>query len=87
MYDNYCILIEDFSDSLVKRRRRGYGGGAYVLELIGTDFGQPETAEQKFNRLHHEINELSEQLQSIKASYFGLLISLYAQIITRLLTH
>ncbi len=61
--------IADFSDSLVKRRRKGYGGGAYVLELIGTDFGQPETPEQKFNRLHLEINELSEQLQAIKVKH------------------
>uniref|UniRef100_A0A914WFC7 Uncharacterized protein n=1 Tax=Plectus sambesii TaxID=2011161 RepID=A0A914WFC7_9BILA len=59
----------DFSDSLVKRRRRGYGGGSYVLELIGTESGQPETPEQKCNRLHHEINELSEQLQAIKARF------------------
>uniref|UniRef100_A0A914DIQ4 Dynactin subunit 2 n=1 Tax=Acrobeloides nanus TaxID=290746 RepID=A0A914DIQ4_9BILA len=50
----------DFSDSVVNRRRRGYGGGQYVIEVVGPEYDEPETLEQKYNRLHCELNELME---------------------------
>jgi len=63
-----CAIFVDFSDSLIKRRRRGYGGGAYVLEIVGNATDEPETLEQKYHRLTYEINELGEQLQLIAVS-------------------
>ncbi|KAK6047319.1 hypothetical protein COOONC_15176, partial [Cooperia oncophora] len=53
----------DFSDSIAKRRGKSYGSSMYVLEIVGKDYSEPETADQKFNRIACEIDELSQQLQ------------------------
>lgn len=53
----------DFSDSIARRRRAGYGSGAYVLEVIGSESEEQETLKQKFNRLNYELNDLLETLQ------------------------
>ncbi|KHJ87266.1 hypothetical protein OESDEN_12964 [Oesophagostomum dentatum] len=53
----------DFSDSIAKRRGKSYGSSHYVLEVVGKEFSEPETTEQKFNRLACEIDELAQQLK------------------------
>ncbi|KAM3724373.1 putative dynactin subunit [Dirofilaria immitis] len=58
----------DFSDSIVRRRRRGYGGGSYVLEVLGPYTDETETLEQKFVRLNCEVNDLAEALQAQKVA-------------------
>uniref|UniRef100_A0A2K6WKI7 Uncharacterized protein n=1 Tax=Onchocerca volvulus TaxID=6282 RepID=A0A2K6WKI7_ONCVO len=58
----------DFSDSISRRRRRGYGSGSYVLEVVGPYADETETLEQKFTRLKCEINDLMEAVQAQKMS-------------------
>ncbi|VDK68974.1 unnamed protein product [Litomosoides sigmodontis] len=58
----------DFSDSIARRRRCGYGSGSYVLEVVGPYADESETLEQKFNRLNCEINDLAEAVQAQKVS-------------------
>uniref|UniRef100_A0A0R3S623 Dynactin subunit 2 n=1 Tax=Elaeophora elaphi TaxID=1147741 RepID=A0A0R3S623_9BILA len=58
----------DFSDSIARRRRCGYGGGSYVLEVVGPYADETETLEQKFTRLNCEINDLAETLRAQKVS-------------------
>ncbi|KAK6743891.1 hypothetical protein RB195_010907 [Necator americanus] len=53
----------DFSDSIAKRRGKSYGSSQYVLEIVGKEFSEPETAEQKFNRLVYEVEDLIQQLK------------------------
>ena len=57
----------DFSDSVGARRRRGYRGGEYVLELVGRRGEEEESVEARFNRLRQEIVELGEQVGKLKA--------------------
>uniref|UniRef100_A0A915Q404 Uncharacterized protein n=1 Tax=Setaria digitata TaxID=48799 RepID=A0A915Q404_9BILA len=54
----------DFSDSIARKKRCGYGGGSYVLEVVGPYADETETLEQKFTRLNCELNDLKEALQS-----------------------
>ncbi|TKR78246.1 hypothetical protein L596_019084 [Steinernema carpocapsae] len=58
----------DFSDSLWNRRRKGYGSGKYVLEVVGKEHAdrEHETVEQKFNRIHCELGELAEMVKAEK---------------------
>jgi dynactin-2 len=56
----------DFSDSILPRRRKGYGSGQYVLEVIGPNYDEPETPEQKLNRIRCEINELQQSVEQSK---------------------
>ncbi|VDM73540.1 unnamed protein product, partial [Strongylus vulgaris] len=53
----------DFSDSIAKRRGKSYGSTQYVLEVVGKEFSEPETPEQKYNRLACEIDELAQELK------------------------
>lgn len=53
----------DFSDSIAKKRGKSYGSSMYVLEVVGKEYDEPETIEQKYNRLSCEIDELAKQLQ------------------------
>ncbi|VDK29155.1 unnamed protein product [Gongylonema pulchrum] len=53
----------DFSDSIARKKRRGYGGGAYVLEVVGPYADENETLEQKLTRLECEVNDLVEALR------------------------
>ncbi|RCN36183.1 hypothetical protein ANCCAN_17942 [Ancylostoma caninum] len=53
----------DFSDSIAKRHGKSYGSSQYVLEIVGKEYGEPETAEQRFNRISCEIDELAQQLK------------------------
>ncbi|XGW15728.1 hypothetical protein V3C99_001294 [Haemonchus contortus] len=57
----------DFSDSIAKRRGKSYGSSMYVLEVVGKDYGEPETTDQKYNRIAIEIDELAQQLQEDSA--------------------
>ncbi|GMS89235.1 hypothetical protein PENTCL1PPCAC_11410, partial [Pristionchus entomophagus] len=63
----------DFSDSIAKKRRNAYGSSAYVLEIVGKDYGEAETPEQKFNRLTYEMAELGELLKKDESVKTGLL--------------
>ena len=60
-----CIL--DFSDFAKKfdnrPRPKGYSTGHYVIEYVGPEYNQPETPDQKYNRLLMEISELREQVE------------------------
>ncbi|KAL6727331.1 hypothetical protein Aduo_009219 [Ancylostoma duodenale] len=53
----------DFSDSIAKRHGKSYGSSQYVLEIVGKAYAEPETAEQRFNRISCEIDELAQQLK------------------------
>ncbi|VDN04691.1 unnamed protein product [Thelazia callipaeda] len=53
----------DFSDSVARRKRYGYGGGSYVLEVVGPYADETETLEQKFTRLKLEVEGLVEAMQ------------------------
>ncbi|KAK5984966.1 putative dynactin subunit 2, partial [Trichostrongylus colubriformis] len=57
----------DFSDSIAKRRGKSYGSSVYVLEVVGRDYGEPETTDQKYNRIACEIDELAKQIQEQSA--------------------
>ncbi|CAJ0937522.1 unnamed protein product, partial [Mesorhabditis belari] len=50
----------DFSDSISPLGKKSYGSVAYVLEIQGKNSDEPETFEQKFQRLHMEIGELAQ---------------------------
>uniref|UniRef100_A0A9J2PG38 Dynactin subunit 2 n=1 Tax=Ascaris lumbricoides TaxID=6252 RepID=A0A9J2PG38_ASCLU len=56
----------DFSDSIARKRRTGYGSGAYVLEVVGPNVDETETIEQKFHRLNYELIELAEAVMMQK---------------------
>uniref|UniRef100_A0A915APQ8 Dynactin subunit 2 n=1 Tax=Parascaris univalens TaxID=6257 RepID=A0A915APQ8_PARUN len=56
----------DFSDSIARKRRTGYGSGAYVLEVVGPGVDETETIEQKFHRLNYELIELAEAIMTQK---------------------
>lgn len=53
----------DFSDSLTNsRKKRGYKSGQYVLEIVGKEYGEKETVDQKYRRLRCEVEELMEDI-------------------------
>ncbi|KAH7728221.1 DNC-2 protein [Aphelenchoides avenae] len=57
----------DFSDSIAPRRRKGYSSGHYILEVVGPTCDEPETLEQKFNRLRCELNELQSTVEAAES--------------------
>uniref|UniRef100_A0A1I7WC11 Uncharacterized protein n=1 Tax=Heterorhabditis bacteriophora TaxID=37862 RepID=A0A1I7WC11_HETBA len=63
----------DFSDSIAKKRLKAYGSSAYVLEIVGREYEQPETPEQKFNRLTFEINELADMIKDQNVTPTGIM--------------
>ncbi|XP_067883831.1 dynactin subunit 2 [Heterodontus francisci] len=56
----------DFSDRISKARRTGYESGDY--EILGEGCSTKETPQQKYQRLLHEMKELSEEVEQIKHS-------------------
>nr|KAG5709365.1 hypothetical protein BaRGS_029214 [Batillaria attramentaria] len=56
--------VVDFSDSVGKQRKAGYYTDKTEYEL--GDGSAPETPMQKFQRLQHEIRELTEEVNKIK---------------------
>ncbi|KAL6086352.1 hypothetical protein STEG23_000150 [Scotinomys teguina] len=56
----------DFSDRIGKSRRTGYESGDY--EMLGEGLGVKETPQQKYQRLLHEVQELSTEVEKIKTT-------------------
>ncbi|KAG9340626.1 hypothetical protein JZ751_021182 [Albula glossodonta] len=54
----------DFSDRISKSRRVGYESGEY--EILAEGCGVKETPQQKYQRLVNEIQELSQEVESIQ---------------------
>lgn len=57
--------VLDFSDSIGYHRRNGYRTKKFAYE-VGTDLGEPETAEQRYARLKIELQELAQQVNDLK---------------------
>ncbi|EAW97027.1 dynactin 2 (p50), isoform CRA_a [Homo sapiens] len=51
----------DFSDRIGKTKRTGYESGEY--EMLGEGLGVKETPQQKYQRLLHEVQELTTEVQ------------------------
>ncbi|KAM6468800.1 dynactin subunit 2 [Liasis olivaceus] len=56
----------DFSDRIGKSKRTGYESGDY--EILGEGPGVKETPQQKYQRLLHEVQELTAEVEKIKNS-------------------
>lgn len=56
----------DFSDRISKGRRTGYESGDY--EILAEGCGVKETPQQKYHRLLHEMQELTEEVEQIKTA-------------------
>ncbi|XP_030052473.1 dynactin subunit 2 isoform X2 [Microcaecilia unicolor] len=56
----------DFSDRISKTRRTGYESGEF--EILGEGLGMKETPQQKYQRLLHEVQELSEEVEKIQST-------------------
>ncbi|XP_053153739.1 dynactin subunit 2 isoform X2 [Hemicordylus capensis] len=56
----------DFSDRIGKTKRTGYESGDY--EILGEGLGVKETPQQKYQRLLHEIQELTTEVEKIKST-------------------
>lgn len=56
--------VADFSDSVGKLRKSGYYSERTEYEL--SDGSAPETPLQKFQRLQHEVRELTEEVNKVK---------------------
>uniref|UniRef100_A0A3B5B9X8 Dynactin subunit 2 n=1 Tax=Stegastes partitus TaxID=144197 RepID=A0A3B5B9X8_9TELE len=56
----------DFSDRISKSRRVGYESGEF--EILGEGCGVKETPQQKYQRLVNEIQELTQEVDSIQAA-------------------
>ncbi|KFO24533.1 Dynactin subunit 2 [Fukomys damarensis] len=56
----------DFSDRIGKTKRTGYESGEY--EMLGEGLGVKETPQQKYQRLLHEVQELTTEVEKIKVA-------------------
>ncbi|XP_036152803.1 dynactin subunit 2 isoform X5 [Myotis myotis] len=56
----------DFSDRIGKTKRTGYESGEY--EMLGEGLGVKETPQQKYQRLLHEVQELTTEVEKIKTT-------------------
>ncbi|KAM7006541.1 dynactin subunit 2 isoform 1-T1 [Tautogolabrus adspersus] len=56
----------DFSDRISKSRRVGYESGEF--EILGEGCGVKETPQQKYQRLVNEIQELTQEVDTIQAA-------------------
>ncbi|XP_071001055.1 dynactin subunit 2-like, partial [Oncorhynchus clarkii lewisi] len=54
----------DFSDRISKNKRVGYESGEY--EILAEGCGVKETPQQKYQRLVNEIQELSQEVETIQ---------------------
>lgn len=60
------LLLADFSDRIGKTKRTGYESGDY--EMLGEGLGVKETPQQKYQRLLHEVQELTAEVEKIKVT-------------------
>ncbi|XP_048216923.1 dynactin subunit 2 isoform X1 [Perognathus longimembris pacificus] len=56
----------DFSDRIGKTKMTGYESGDY--EMLGEGLGMKETPQQKYQRLLHEVQELTTEVEKIKTT-------------------
>lgn len=56
----------DFSDRISKTKRTGYESGDY--EILGEGIGLKETPQQKYQRLLHEVQELTQEVEKIQST-------------------
>ncbi|XP_073519408.1 dynactin subunit 2 [Phyllobates terribilis] len=56
----------DFSDRISKTKRTGYESGEY--EILGDGIGLKETPQQKYQRLLHEVQELTQEVEKIQST-------------------
>ncbi|KAE8626673.1 hypothetical protein XENTR_v10006702 [Xenopus tropicalis] len=56
----------DFSDRITKSKRTGYESGEY--EILGEGIGIKETPQQKYQRLLHEIQELTQEVEKAQST-------------------
>ncbi|XP_063808421.1 dynactin subunit 2 [Pseudophryne corroboree] len=56
----------DFSDRISKSKRTGYESGEY--EILGEGVGLKETPQQKYQRLLHEFQELTQEVEKIQST-------------------
>lgn len=56
----------DFSDRISKSKRNGYESGEY--EILGEGTGVKETPQQKYQRLLHEVQELTQEVEKIQST-------------------
>uniref|UniRef100_A0A2K5D3C7 Dynactin subunit 2 n=1 Tax=Aotus nancymaae TaxID=37293 RepID=A0A2K5D3C7_AOTNA len=56
----------DFSDRIGKTKRTAYESGEY--ETVGEGLGVKETPQQKYQRLLHEVQELTTEVEKIKTT-------------------
>ncbi|XP_053311735.1 dynactin subunit 2 [Spea bombifrons] len=56
----------DFSDRISKSKRTGYESGEY--EILGEGIGLKETPQQKYQRLLHEVQELTQEIEKIQST-------------------
>lgn len=56
----------DFSDRIGKTQRTGYESGDY--EMLGEGLGVKETPQQKYQRLLHEVQELTTEVEKIRTT-------------------
>ncbi|XP_040196845.1 dynactin subunit 2 isoform X2 [Rana temporaria] len=56
----------DFSDRISRSKRTGYESGEY--ELMGEGIGIKETPQQKYQRLLHEVQELTQEVENIQST-------------------
>ncbi|XP_046322490.1 dynactin subunit 2 isoform X1 [Marmota monax] len=56
----------DFSDRIGKTKRTGYESGEY--EMLGEGLAVKETPQQKYQRLLHEVQELTTEVEKIKTT-------------------
>ncbi|KAM9321304.1 dynactin subunit 2 [Gastrophryne carolinensis] len=56
----------DFSDRISRSRRTGYESGEY--EILGEGIGLKETPQQKYQRLLHEVQELTQEVEKIQST-------------------
>ncbi|KAM8975937.1 dynactin subunit 2 isoform 2-T2 [Pelodytes ibericus] len=56
----------DFSDRISKSKRTGYESGEY--EILGEGVGLNETPQQKYQRLLHEVQELTQEIEKIQST-------------------
>ncbi|XP_060021758.1 dynactin subunit 2 isoform X2 [Lagenorhynchus albirostris] len=59
----------DFSDRIGKTKRTGYESGEYEMVCcLGEGLGVKETPQQKYQRLLHEVQELTAEVEKIKTT-------------------
>ncbi|XP_076360765.1 dynactin subunit 2 [Tachypleus tridentatus] len=58
----------DFTDRIGRSRKTGYDLRSGEWEIVGEGTREPETPQQKYQRLQHEMRELLEEVNEVKES-------------------